>query len=414
MRILLVRPPFIDIKNGPPIGLAYISKVLKDAGHEVSVFDINIDINKKFAELGPYTRDYILPESHPALAYAYNKLDDYCEQIRSCSPAIVGFSLSYPTVKFGIAAAEKLAENIRCIAGGPQATYNEQQLLDTGCFDTVVSGYGEEAVLEAIAKKGIISRKLDKRKEYFPDFSDIPIEDYNGRLPVITARGCPNKCTFCTQHLPPFFHSIESTVAQIKNTPNIREVMYNDSNINMIPDRTEQLFNELAKLENSPEGHVFGLEIKPGFEKYISKMAAANVKIARVGVESGSLRERESMNKPFFSNDTAIELLKETTANKIKTWVQFIFCYPDQTEEDRQETLNLMNRINESCDADYIRHFWYRFVVHHGTEDFFRKRYGVHALSPQQWENSLYPGGSLEGIIKKYLDIIPANSKILF
>lgn len=412
MKIILVRPPFIDIKFGPPIGLAYLNKVLKDKGHEVSIIDMNIEINKRFQDITAYNRDFVLPDNHPAVKYAYRKIEGYCENILSQKPEIVGFSLSYPTVKYGLEMAKRLSNFVRCIAGGPQATFNEQDLLDLGYFDTIVSGYGEEAVLEALNSRGIIYKALDPSKRYLPDYTGMTIDRYNGRLPVVTSRGCPNRCTFCTQHFPYLYHPIESVVQQIQNIPNIREVMYNDSIINVSAKRTERLFTELSKLKLKPPGHIFGMQIREGFKTYISKMAEAGVREARVGIESGSIHERTSMNKPEISNDLIAEFIKELTANKILTWAQFIFCYPDQTEKDRKETLDLMNRINDECDASYVKHFWYKFVVHHGRESFFRKEYGVIAHSPQNWKNVFYNPKKIKKLEKKYSKLIPENGKI--
>jgi len=382
MKIVLIRPPFINVNKGSPLGLAYLSKVLRNAGHEVYLFDLNIFINKKYRKIGNYTRNFVLPESHKAVKFAYRKIDDYCAKILELAPDLVGFSLSYPTFQYGIELAKKLSKHVRCIAGGPQATFNEKSLLRIGCFDTVVSGYGEEAVLKSLSKTGIVSEELDRSKDYQPDYSDFPLKLYKGVLPVITTRGCPNRCHFCTQHLPLFFHSLDAIIDQIKRISNVREIIYNDSNININPQRTEYFFTELAKLKKPPPGHVFGLEVKKGFERYISKMAEAGVKIVRVGIESGTIRERNSMNKKFFDNDLVIAFIKELSDHKITTWAQYIFCYPDQTEEDRQETLALMSRINSSCSSAFIKHFWYRFVVHHGSEELFQKKYGVISHSP--------------------------------
>ncbi len=41
-------------------------------------------------------------------------------------------------------------------------------------------------------------------------------------------------------------------------------------------------------------------------------MVEANVQKARVGVESGSLRERISMNKHYFENELIIKFVKKT------------------------------------------------------------------------------------------------------
>jgi len=411
MNIVLIRPPFMGLGSGPPIGLAYIQDILKKDGHNVLTWDINLELNE-FAGLEDYNRDFLISENNLAVKHAYRKIDKYCSEILDLKPDIVGFSLSYSTQKYGIEMAKRLSNKVRCIVGGPQASFNEHKLLDLGYFDTVVSGYGEEGVLKSLTAKGIISENLISSKHYYPDYRGINIQNYGGRLPIVTTRGCPNRCTFCTQSHPYFYHSIESVIDQIKNNTDIVEVMYNDSNINVNSKRTEELFNELSKLKNKPFGHIFGLQIKEGFTDYIDKMAAAGIKEVRIGLESGSQRERKNMNKPRFTNDLAVDFIKELTKYKIVTWVQFIFCFPDQTEEDRKKTLNLMNRINQECNTKYIKHFWYKFVVHHGTEDFFVKQYGVHSISPQNWENRLYNSKKVKRLKEKYSKLIPQNAKI--
>ena len=410
MKIVLIRPPFMALHTGTPIGLAYIQAVLKKEGHKVLVWDMNLELERVREE--NINRDFVIPDTHPAVNKAYERIEEYCDDILKLKPDMVGFSIGHSTVKYGLEMAKRLSKHVRCIAGGPQASFNEQSLMDLGYFDALVSGYGEEAVLEALNSNGIFSKKLIPSKEYLPDYTGITIEKYNGFFPIVTTRGCPNRCSFCTHNYPYFSHSIESVIYQIENTPNIRLVHFNDSNINVNQKRTEELFVELSKLKNKPKITVFGLQIRKGFKKYISKMPEAGVKEAFVGLESGSLRERKSMNKPHWSNDLALEFIKELTSNKILTWCQFIFCYPDQTEKDRQETLDLMKRINNECDSAFVQFQWFKFVVHLGLEEFFKERYGVTSFSPQNWENVLYNPEKVKQLEEKYSKLIPGNAEI--
>jgi radical SAM superfamily enzyme YgiQ (UPF0313 family) len=413
MKIVLVRPPFMDPRAGAPIGLAYLSRVLKDEGHDVAIYDININIKRNTSSLmDDYNRDFVLPDDHPSVEYAYNKIEDYCDAILAREPDIVGFHLSYPTVDFGNEMARRISRHVKCIAGGPHTTYHQQRLLNPGYYDAIVVGYGEEGVLKAVKQNGIIREPLNRHKEYFPDYSDCSIEDYCGALPIVTTRGCPNQCNFCTSNYPYFFHSIESVLKQFKEIPNIRRVTYNDPNINVNARRTEELFTRLAQLPQKPFGHIFGLQIKEGYERYIPQMAGSGVREARLGVESGSIRERKSMNKVEFSNSLVVDFVKHLTTHKILAVVQLIFCYPDQTENDRQETLQLMNRINNACDTNFVKYNWFKFVVHYGTEELFKKKYGVITTSPRNWENSLYSNKKIEEIKEKYSGLIPQNATI--
>ncbi len=400
----------MPIRRGSPIGLAYIQAALKKEGHEVVVRDMNLEIEEiKELELN---RDFILPEHHPIINKAYERIEEYCENILDLKPDLVGFSLSHSTTRYGLEIAKRLSKYIRCIAGGPQASFNEQALLSTGYFKAIVSGYGEEAVLEALDSNGIFSKKLIPSKTYLPDYTGITIDKYHNFLSIMTTRGCPNRCTYCTQNLQYFYHSIESVLYQIETTPNVQLIMYNDPNINVNSKRTEKLFTEISKLQEKPYSVVYGMEIKQGFERYISKMAESGVKEAGIGLESGSFAERNRMNKPHWNNDLAVAFIKELTSHKILTWAQFIFCYPDQTEKDRQETLDLMKRINDECDPNYVKIFWYKFVVHLGLEKFFKEHYGVIASSPQNWENDLYNSSKMKQLEEKYSKLIPQNAKI--
>lgn len=415
MKITLVRPPFISLNNGPPIGLAYIAGTLKNAGHDANVVDLNLVLSAEHPFKSTFSRDFTVPKSR-VTDYAYANLRRYCDQVLDQKPDIVGFSLSYSTVAYGIEMAKYLSGKVRCIVGGPQAAFGEQKLLDTGYFDTVVSSYGEEGVIKALDTKGIILDRLIKGKEYTADYSGITPDMFQGRLSVVTTRGCPHNCAFCTQNHPYYYHSIESVVKHIQEMTSgfsTKTLMYNDSNINIDGNRTRELFKEIAKLRLPAKGHVFGMEVTKDSPEYIHFMSEANVKEIRVGIESGSLRERDSMNKHKFTNDMVVETLKEIGKNKIVAWAQFIFCYPDQTDEDRRQTLDLMHRIRRECDPRYVKMYWFKFVVHHGTEDLFRNRHGVVAESPANWRNKIYDSNLIKRLKSKYSKLTPKNCKMM-
>jgi radical SAM superfamily enzyme YgiQ (UPF0313 family) len=185
--------------------------------------------------------------------------------------------------------------------------------------------------------------------------------------------------------------------------------MYNDSNINVNSRRTEELFSEIAAVKPNVPAEIFGMQVRPNFESYVTKMADSGVTVARIGIESGSLRERESMGKPRYDNDLVVAMVKELSQHKIETLAQYIFCYPDETKEDREQTVELIHRINHECDATLVRHQWYKFVVHTGKEDFFRQRYGVVTESPSNWRNDLYDSEKIERLASEYKQKLPDN-----
>ena len=130
MRFVLIRPPFVDLSYGPPIGLAHIQGALKEAGHECVVFDINLDLAQEFSWLGSYSRDFVISSDEPVYRYAWEAMDAYCDFVRRFEPDVVGFYLTYPTREYGVEMARRLSPHVRCIAGGPEASYNEGELLE--------------------------------------------------------------------------------------------------------------------------------------------------------------------------------------------------------------------------------------------------------------------------------------------
>lgn len=412
LKIVLCRPPFVAPRFGPPIGLLYLSSVLKEHGHEVVLYDVSVELFGRFPHGWTYNRNFEIPDNHAAVKYAYRNMQEYCSRILSWQPDVVGFSLLYCNHKFGIELAKQLSIHTRCIAGGPQCSFREEEMLDIGCFSAIVSGYGEEAILDALSANGIFSQDLRKGRDYLPDFSLVNLEDYGGRLPLVTTRGCPNRCSFCTQHLPYYYHELSSVVRVLQTARDVKTIMINDSNLNVNSKRTKELFSQLATLNNTIPIHVFGMQVNRGFEEYGHLMAKAGVTEVRLGIESGSLRERASMNKPHFTDELAVGVIKQLTSHRIKAYAQFIFCYPDQTERDRQKTLQLMRRINKECDSSYVQHWWFQFVVHHGREEFFSRNYGVETTAPNAWENRWYNPKEISRIGREYERIIPDNCKL--
>jgi radical SAM superfamily enzyme YgiQ (UPF0313 family) len=416
MKIILVRSPFIDIMTGMPIGLAYLQHVLKDAGHEVSIIDFSISVNQHFNfSSKQFNRNFELNKDHPAYDYAYRQIDSYCQEISKRNPDVVGFHLSYSTVDFACKMAEKLrVTNVRLIAGGPEATHRAEYLQNLEIFDAIVQGYGEEAVLCAIRKIiGIIEAPLIKNKDYRPDFTGVEHENYDGRIPIVTTRGCPRKCTFCTQHFPYFYHSIESVVDQIENAPPDCGIILNDSNLNFNPKRTRKLFEAIGQVIGERHVHAFGLEISPHFENYIEQFALCRIVEARVGIESGSPSVRKAMNKHSFKNLDVRRMVQAMTSCGSTVWAQFILCYPSETDDDRKQTLELMHQISQENPEGLVKIFWYRFVVHHGTEDYFKERFRITAPEGiRDWISPCHTKDHVMEIAERMRPKLPDNAVV--
>ncbi len=168
--------------------------------------------------LGPITLATIL--DHRGFdAQVYNEnvsgpLEDNDEAYADvCSADVVGVSIMTPTASRGYALTDRLrrdAPGVTIAFGGSHATFRPEEALAYG--DVVVRGEGE-TVIEAIADGTISSGIIDA--EPLADLDEIPtlnhflMRDFDKilaqrrkrplyELPVMTSRGCPYGCTYCS------------------------------------------------------------------------------------------------------------------------------------------------------------------------------------------------------------------------
>ena len=124
MKVLLIYPN-VDCQVGFNYGLAFISAVLKRAGHATSLINLN-------EKLGP------VPSPEEVAA-----------RVAAEAPGLVGMSIvtNQWSRSLEIAGAIKKAGDVPIIAGGVHPTMVPGEVLASGPFDYVCVGEGEEATL---------------------------------------------------------------------------------------------------------------------------------------------------------------------------------------------------------------------------------------------------------------------------
>lgn len=225
MDLLLTHGFFLDddpaeqkiMKPYPPLGLLYISAYLKQRGFAVEVFD------STFASL--------------AALKAY---------ISAQRPPVVGVYANMVT-KFSALEiiAHACAEGCTVIVGGPDPPYYAEAYLEHGA-DVVVIGEGEETLAELLPAlamggerlggiAGIVYRDGEGRvqrtapRPLLADLDALPLPDRGaidyaryldawrhhhgyGPASLITARGCPFRCTWCSHSV--FGHTLRKRSPQ--------------------------------------------------------------------------------------------------------------------------------------------------------------------------------------------------------
>jgi radical SAM superfamily enzyme YgiQ (UPF0313 family) len=189
----------------PPLGLLYLSSHLKSLGIDVGVFDSTFQCH-----------------------------EDFAARLRRERPRVVGISVNLMTKRHALRMmAAARAAGSRVIIGGPDPPHHAAEYVAAGA-DVVVIGEGEKTVEELLPAlhsgdlqglrdiAGIAFREPDGTvtrtapralipaldDQPPPDRAAVDIEAYlaawrgrHGFAPVslITARGCPYTCTWCSR-----------------------------------------------------------------------------------------------------------------------------------------------------------------------------------------------------------------------
>jgi len=239
-RVTLIRPNVVVFPHSlsffgpvPPIGLAYIAAVLRDAGHPVDVID-------SVGEAMEQTHDYESPVGQMRRIGLSPE-----EVVARIDPTtrIVGitnmFLHEWPIIRSIAEMVKARLPHVTVIVGGDNATAFWPWMFEqTDAVDHVVLGEGEATAVElanriaaglpvtdlqglasrepvgdapACSDTGLSIRMTTKKVATVPRpaWDLFPIDEYvaygdfwgvhRGRsMPVLATRGCPYKCTFCS------------------------------------------------------------------------------------------------------------------------------------------------------------------------------------------------------------------------
>jgi anaerobic magnesium-protoporphyrin IX monomethyl ester cyclase len=298
--VLALNPYFGDSTPAmgffPPTGLEYIVASMKDLVGTVTLLDLR------------YEKAYQDPKA--LSQFIRNEIDLLCISIRwqSQFEKICDFVAQLPP-------------EVRTVVGGYKATEEVEYLFDR-CpnIDMIVRGEGEDIIKQIVTEipykdiLGLSYREnggvIHNENHPLPDITDISFPDrslrrhdyylvQNGvRLSnltfdtILTTRGCPFKCKFCTFSLNPLGQKrsyserpLESVIEELKEiTADI--VLFSDDNLFTNPKRSEQLCDLI--IENKIK-KIFIAQTRIDIAKHrrvLDKAEKAGFKVFLIGIES--------------------------------------------------------------------------------------------------------------------------------
>ena len=293
-KILLTTPPwqyfhtlqalFPDI---PPLGLQILAGVLRAAGHEARVLDVQ--------HLAPM---------HP----------DFLRAIAEFKPDVIGFSNSElpnsPMVIEVARAVKKRYPGVKLLAGGQAPTFRPEIFLGPdGPFDAVALYEAEATVtriVEALAAgapldglpgcawrtaNGLLKRSAEER--VICDLDSQPLPYWEGSLKkaslsaglsaaLETSRGCPFRCTFCSipgYYGAPRYKSAGRILSELRGLKalGVTEFSANDDSFATRPEIAREVFETMLREKMNLR---FGVQIR-------ADIIAANPDLVELGARAG-------------------------------------------------------------------------------------------------------------------------------
>ncbi|MCK4259832.1 MAG: B12-binding domain-containing radical SAM protein [Halanaerobiales bacterium] len=320
-------------------------------------------------------------------------LNSYKKEIKELMPVAVGFSVhSFDDFTRNLRKYIKDFLKIPVIIGGPITHYINnpdiaRDILENEHCDYILIGPGEENLIELLEclennksldtignliylnAKGEICFNKEKpvfnlNKLPFPDYSKYQLDKFFSPfrvLPIQTSRGCSwRQCTFCSHHksyqkYQTFdINNIVNLVKYLKNKYDCNYFTIHDEEIS--PVRLEKL--SLSLITSDIKAYFYGYaRFSKHFTKEIFDIAYhAGFRTISWGLESGSQRVLDLMNKGI-SVDIAAEKLKLCKDSGISNICWVMFGFPGETDEDRQKTIDFLERNREYINLVKISYF---------------------------------------------------------
>lgn len=322
----------------PPLGVLYLAAVLEKEGIDVDVIDA-------------FARGLSLKET--------------VEAIKKNSPKIVGISATTLQSRGAVQLAERLkaefGSNITIGLGGPHISADPHFIDVFPCFDFGVVGEAEitftrlvKRVLRGERLKGIFQSELphDLNDLPFPARHLINKHDYfefeSPLGTVLTSRGCPFRCLFCSRA------SISDRVRQVSPVRVVDEIericdeyhgnfTFVDDTFTLNKKHTVALCNEILNR---------GLKIKWSCntranlldEELLELMADAGCRVILIGVESGNERVRNEVVRKRVSDEAIKKVVRMCNKVGIEIGSYLMLGFPTETKEELEDTVNFAKR----------------------------------------------------------------------
>jgi magnesium-protoporphyrin IX monomethyl ester (oxidative) cyclase len=368
-----------------PWAIAYVAAVLEQK-HKVQIIDMPTEGWRNLEQID---------ENRYRVGLTNKQLAD---RIRQWSPEVVGISIPFSgwskTAFEVVTTVKDVDKSIITFLDGLHPTARSEECLSNPNVDYVVRGEGEQTIselvdtlesgktadLEKVKGIGFVKNKKTIITPPRPEISDIdsipfparhllPMETYFEAVKenpirgvinkqwaiMITSRGCPHDCIFCSNHVvmgrkwrPRSPEKVVEELEQLVETYKIKQLDFYDDNMTLKKDRVITICNLIKERGIDVEWYVpTGVRADTLDEELLVNMKQVGCRGLRIAPESGVqsvvnnvLKKNQDLKKV----ENAVVL-----ANKvgIKLGVFFILGVIGETKQDMKETINFAYKLRK-------------------------------------------------------------------
>jgi radical SAM superfamily enzyme YgiQ (UPF0313 family) len=161
---------------------------------------------------------------------------------------------------------------------------------------------------------------------------------------LISSRGCPNACVFCSNHDKKVRqHSIHHIIYEIRNLKErgFNDLYFYDDNFITGKQRTIKLIDEIKK-ENI--NYRFPTRANSLDEEIVKHLKDSGCSWIGLGIESGSNERLKDVKKHMTTEDN-LKAVKLLTKYGIKSKGFFMFGLPNETIDDATKTIEFSQQL---------------------------------------------------------------------
>lgn len=363
VRVLLVNPPFYRLLgshyNGLPLGTAYIASSWNKRGYDVWLYNADFSATNSYK-----TRHRLYTDSDQTLS-AFTEdgpiTQETTEAIVAFNPDVVGYSCysaTVPVVNRLSRSVQQRLPNALQIAGGPHVTLDDGNLFRVLPYiNMVISGEAEGVGLDWSNPKG--SRIIDLDSLPFPErdkfwsHSGEPMSNEDKAsvdvFSIITARGCPWRCKYCASQfiwpkvIPRGIGNIVSEVAYLHNHWPSQTIHFIDDTFTYNKQRAMAIMQGIMDL-HIPVTWRCEARADTLTRDLLDRMLECGCTHVKIGVESGSARILEAMNKGETKEQmlAASALLHEVG---MPFTAYLMAGFPNETDDDLRQTIDFAREL---------------------------------------------------------------------